>query len=227
MSAQPLSVGLKIWRARRWQAWAGRGLLALALLVSSLGMAAQPVRAATASATPPACAQSYIVVTGDTLFALSQRFGVTMQLLAQTNNIVDWNKIYVAQVLCIPAAGGPVTTVTPVATVSPPATATVTATPAPAFVTPVFNIIAVKRNESVTIKASNFPANTKFDVTIGAFGTLGVGGTAITSTLSGTGAFTATYKIPAAWANTEKLAIRLQSASGYYSYNWFWNFSAP
>ena len=91
---------------------------------------------------------------------------------------------------------------------------------------PVFNITAVKRNESVTIQASNFPANTKFDVTIGAFGTLGVGGTVITSTLSGTGAFTATYKIPAAWANAERLAIRLQSAAaGYYSYNWFWNFT--
>jgi LysM repeat protein len=192
-------------------------------------MAAQPVRAAaTLAVTPPACAQSYIVVTGDTLYALSQRFGVTMQLLAQVNSIVDWNKIYVAQVLCIPAAGGPVTTTTPTVTVSAPATPTVTATPAPVFVgIPVFSIITVKRNESITIQASHFPANTKFDVTMGAFGTLGVGGTAITSTLSGTGAFTATYKIPAAWANAEKLSIRLQSAAGYYSYNWFWNFSTP
>ncbi len=225
MSAQLLFVGLNQHRAHRWRRWAGRGLLALALLVSSLGMAAQPVRAEPAQAA--ACPQPYIVVTGDTLYALSQRFGVTMQLLAQANNITDWNKIYVAQVLCIPAAGGPIVTATPVVTPSAPVTVTATPAPAPVYVgVPVFSIIAVKRNESVTIQASNFPANTKFDVLMGAFGTLGVGGTVITSTVSGTGAFTATYKIPAAWANVERMAIRLQSAAtGYYSYNWFWNFS--
>jgi hypothetical protein len=41
-------------------------------------------------------------------------------------------------------------------------------------------------------------------------------------------AFTTTYAIPAAWANADRLAIRLQSpTTGYYSYNWFWNYTAP
>ena len=41
------------------------------------------------------------------------------------------------------------------------------------------------------------------------------------------GTFTATYPIPAQLAGTPQIAIRLQSASGYYSYNWFFNATAP
>lgn len=94
---------------------------------------------------------------------------------------------------------------------------------------PTFSITAVVKNDTVTIKGSNFPANDKFTVTMGAYGTLGIGGVVVGTTDSGSGgALTATYDIPASLANSSRIAIRLQSSSsGYYAFNWFYNNNAP
>jgi len=84
------------------------------------------------------------------------------------------------------------------------------------------------KDTSVTIQTANFPPSQDFVVTMGPIGSLGVGGIVVASTNSGAGgAFTATYNIPAQLAGTAQIAIRLQSASGYYAFNWFWNFTAP
>lgn len=90
---------------------------------------------------------------------------------------------------------------------------------------PTFSIQAVVRDQSVTIKTNNFPANDTFTVTMGKFGTLGIGGTVVTTTNSGQGGiFTVTYTIPAGLQGQAKIAIRLQSpTTGYYAYNWFYN----
>lgn len=97
-----------------------------------------------------------------------------------------------------------------------------------ALVIPTFKITAVDRDNSVTIQAQNFPANDNFNVTMGAYGTLGIGGTFVVTQNSGTGSFTATYTIPAGLAGSTRIAIRLQSpTSHYYSYNWFWNYDHP
>ena len=97
-----------------------------------------------------------------------------------------------------------------------------------AIVIPTFKITAVDRDDTVTIKAVNFPANDDFKVTMGAYGTLGIGGTVVGTQNSGTGSFTATYTIPAGLAGSTRIAIRLQSpTSHYYSYNWFWNNDHP
>jgi hypothetical protein len=100
-----------------------------------------------------------------------------------------------------------------------------TATPAPVVLTPTFAITAVTAGTNVTIKTANFPAGYDFKVLIGAYGTLGVGGTEVATVNSGTGGtFTATYNIPAALASASRLAIRLQSTTGgFFAYNWFWN----
>jgi hypothetical protein len=96
------------------------------------------------------------------------------------------------------------------------------------LVIPTFKITAVDRNNSVTIKAQNFPANDVFKVRMGAYGTLGIGGVVVGTQNSGSGSFTATYTIPGSLAGSTKIAIRLQSpTSGYYSYNWFWNNDYP
>jgi hypothetical protein len=98
----------------------------------------------------------------------------------------------------------------------------------PALVIPTFTITAVDEDDTVSIKAQNFPAGDSFKVTMGLFGTKGVGGVFVTNQNSGTGSFTATYDIPASLAGLNQIAIRLQSpTSGYYSYNWFWNNDAP
>jgi LysM repeat protein len=42
---------------------------------------------------------------GDTLFAIAQRYGVTVEALARVNNITNINRLEVGQVLTIPGEG--------------------------------------------------------------------------------------------------------------------------
>lgn len=115
--------------------------------------------------------------------------------------------------------GGP--TVTPSAT---PTAGPTTTGPVAGYVgIPTFSISSVVKDQSVTISAVNFPPGQTFTVRMGAFGTMGIGGTTITTFNSGNGgSFTATYPIPAAIAGSAQLAIRLETGY-YYAYNWFWN----
>lgn len=93
---------------------------------------------------------------------------------------------------------------------------------------PLIFIQTVDKDVSVTITGSNFPADQTFTVRMGAFGTMGIGGTIVGTKDPASGsAFTATYTIPAALAGASKIAIRLESPQGYYSYNWFYNAPAP
>lgn len=52
--------------------------------------------------TPQPVAQTYTVVPGDTLFRLALRFGVNIVDLANANNITNYNRIFIGQVLTIP-----------------------------------------------------------------------------------------------------------------------------
>jgi hypothetical protein len=130
------------------------------------------------------------------------------------------------------AIAGP--TATPAATATPGGpTATPSATPTagPTSSVPVagyvgiptFSIASVVKDQSVTISGVNFPPGQTFTVRMGAFGTMGIGGTTIATFNSGAGgSFTATYPIPAALAGGLQIAIRLETGY-YYAYNWFWN----
>jgi len=90
---------------------------------------------------------------------------------------------------------------------------------------PYFYITAVMVDQTVTIQAYNFPANDTFRVTMGYYGSYGIGGVVAGFTNSGGGgSFTATYDIPSTLSGQYRIAIRLQSpTSGYYAYNWFYN----
>jgi LysM repeat protein len=85
-----------------------------------------PAGSSAPPATPGAPASGetiYTVRTGDTLSALSRRFGVSMMTIAQMNGIVNPSLIYIGQKLVIP--GGtvpPTTTPTPTAVPEPEAT---------------------------------------------------------------------------------------------------------
>lgn len=93
-----------------------------------------------------------------------------------------------------------------------------------AWTIPTFSIVSVSKDVSVTIQTANFPASQTFTVRMGAYGTRGIGGTVVATTDSGAGGyFTATYSIPAGLAGSYKIAIRMDSPQGYYSYNWFVN----
>ena len=58
-----------------------------------------PASVRAAQAAPAPAAQTYTVVSGDTLSGIASRFGTTYQVLAALNGIFDPNKIYPGQVL--------------------------------------------------------------------------------------------------------------------------------
>lgn len=91
---------------------------------------------------------------------------------------------------------------------------------------PLFNILSVGKDDSVTIRTANFPANTTFTATMGPMGTRGINGTVVGTVNSGSGgSFDATFPIPAGLKGSYQISIRLQSSGPfpYFSYNWFYN----
>ncbi|MED4038090.1 LysM domain-containing protein [Niallia taxi] len=52
--------------------------------------------------TPSTPAKSYTIAAGDTLSAISQRYGVSVSAIADANNIQNVNQIYAGQRLIIP-----------------------------------------------------------------------------------------------------------------------------
>ncbi len=112
----------------------------------------------------------------------------------------------------------------PVTAATATSTAGATATATPAKGIPTFSIVKVVKGTSVTIHTSNFPAAQTFTARMGKYGTYGIGGTVVGTTDSGSGgAFDVTYTIPAALAAEARIAIRLDSPQGYFSFNWFDN----
>ncbi len=102
--------------------------------------------------------------------------------------------------------------------------------PAPVYTgTPTFTICGVVQNQTVTIKTKDFPPNQSFQITMGAFGTQGIGGYQVGTLNSGTGGqLTATYTLPPQLIGVGQIAIRAQTAHAYpyFAYNWFYNTTA-
>jgi hypothetical protein len=89
---------------------------------------------------------------------------------------------------------------------------------------PTFTIMSVVPGESVTIRTYNFPPAQAFTVRMGPYGTYGMNGEIVGTTDSGAGgSFDATYSIPAGLKTADAIAIRMDSAAGFYAYNWFTN----
>jgi len=124
------------------------------------------------------------------------------------------------------ATAGPTPTTGPTATTGQTATPGPTSTPVPYYSGyPTMSIASVVKDSSVTLNAYNFPVNQTLNVRMNYFGTLGASGTIVTTVNSGsTGSFSGTYTIPASLVGQVKIAIRIETANGYYyAYNWFWN----
>jgi hypothetical protein len=109
-------------------------------------------------------------------------------------------------------------------------TATPPPTPGPVYTgVPTFRVCGVVQNSTVTIKTDNFPPNQTFTVTMGPFGTQGIGGYTVGTINSGAGgALTVTFSIPTQLAGVSRIAIRAQTAHAapFFAYNWFWNSTA-
>lgn len=104
-----------------------------------------------------------------------------------------------------------------------------------ASITPAFaaapdtSIIAVVKNESVTIQTSDFPANHTFHVLLGYNGTQGINGYLVSKITTGEGgSFLAKFYIPNELTGEDVIAIRFESVteSKYFTYNWFYNDTA-
>jgi hypothetical protein len=92
---------------------------------------------------------------------------------------------------------------------------------------PSFTISSVVKDSMVSVFAKDFPAGQTFTVRMGEYGTAGVGGIVVSTTDTGKGGdFTATYTVPDALKGTEAISIRMDSPSGYYAFNWFYNSSS-
>jgi hypothetical protein len=92
---------------------------------------------------------------------------------------------------------------------------------------PSFTISSVVKDSMVSVFAKDFPAGQTFTVRMGEYGTAAVGGIVVSTTDTGKGGdFTATYTVPDALKGTEAISIRMDSTSGYYAFNWFYNSSS-
>lgn len=173
-------------------------LAALSIALSATAFPAIHAQAAT-------CTRYHQVRAGESLFGIGLTYGVTWRYLAEINNLANPGRIFAGQQLCVSQDG--------------------TTNPPPATRTPSFRVSSVVADKTVTIQGTNFPANDKFKVFIGRFGTAGIGGVRVVTIKTGAGgSVNATVNIPAEFAGVSRLAIRLQSPlTGNFMYSWFYN----
>ncbi|MGW8250442.1 MAG: hypothetical protein ACWGO1_07345 [Anaerolineales bacterium] len=91
---------------------------------------------------------------------------------------------------------------------------------------PYIEILAVDKNDAVTIRAYNLPKYDTFAVLENYMGTRGKSGVQVGTLKSGANSeVTQTYSIAEAFRGQKRIAIRIQSTtgSGYFAYNWFYN----
>jgi len=89
---------------------------------------------------------------------------------------------------------------------------------------PTITILSVTQNDQVAIRTQDFPSDTKFFVQMGKIGTTGLDGILVeTFNSKKGGSITVTFDIPKELHGEKQIAIRLESKTGYYSYNWFDN----
>lgn len=89
---------------------------------------------------------------------------------------------------------------------------------------PSFEVVSVRADELVTIRTKDFPANTLFTIRMDRSGNNAVDGIVVGELNSGLGgAFEASFRIPAELRGMQTISVRLESASGYFAYNWFNN----
>jgi LysM repeat protein len=158
------------------------------------------------SAQAASCTAYHTVQKGETLYMIGLKYNLTWDKLVSWNALSNPNKIYTGQKLCVAISGAPDKKANKI---------------------PQFTIQSVVQGKRVTIVTQHFPAHQTFEVRMGKYGTLGVKGILVQTVKSGSGgSLTYTFKIPKALRDANRIAIRLESpASGYYSYNWFYNLS--
>jgi hypothetical protein len=89
---------------------------------------------------------------------------------------------------------------------------------------PTFDVTSVEKDVKITIQTKNLPANQTFTVRMGKIGTRGVGGEVVGTFDSETGGSKSfSFNIPDSLKGQKLIAVRFDSPSGYYAFNWFTN----
>lgn len=182
--------------------------LAIIILIGGTGVVVQPVQAA-------GCTRYHTVRAGESLSWIGRYYGVSWPHLAQINNIPPPYTIYPGQRICITGTGGTGGVVPPY---NPSAYWS-------------YQVTKVVMNTSVSIRTYNFPDNTLFKVEMGR----NVGGKGEWRNVGdldsgGGGTFNAHYNIPAEFAGTPSLVLRLtkvrkDGSMGTYVDRWVTNAS--
>lgn len=90
---------------------------------------------------------------------------------------------------------------------------------------PSFTITSVEMDKSITVQGVGFPKDTEYDILMGVYGTMGMGGVKTASQKTGAkGDFKATYTIPEDFKGAYMISVRMESAASiHYAYNYFYN----
>lgn len=174
-------------------------LLVLVILIGGSGFSAQPAQAAS-------CTYYHTVRAGESLSWIGRYYGVNWLYLAQINHVAPPKYIiYPGQVLCIAYGGQNIA----------PVVNTVWS----------YSVVKVDRDTSVRIRTSNFPDNVLFEVSIGRPAGKSYEWIKVADLDSDRGgAFSKTFNIPAQFAGTHQLVIRVtQPKKGVSVKRWFSN----
>lgn len=192
-----------------------KSLIFSIILITTLGLLLIPSGSAAAQS---GCTQTHTVQTGENLYRIGLRYGVSWITLAQWNNLSNANLVYIGQVLCV---SGP----SPTTPTTPGTGGPVVVRPGNPFgptTEPRAYFPAVTLGTSFELRGYNFPPNSQ--VTIG-LTTLGNQPYTpyYTATTSATGEFYVLINIPSSLVNASTIAVEARTASGYYARNWFYN----
>lgn len=175
-------------------------LIMVAVLLGATGFTAQPALAS-------GCSYYHTVQYGQSLSGIARYYGAYWPYLAQINHIAPPRyKIYPGQVLCI--AFGGYSYQNPY---YPPNNAYPTYPTASNYVTNwSFTVVAVQPNSTVSIRTYNFPSNVLFKAKMGRKSGGNLEWKDLPNVDSGSGgSFEVTFNIPAEFANTNQLVVRL------------------
>jgi LysM repeat protein len=140
------------------------------------------------------CTEYYTVKRGDTLSKIARAYGVSWTWLAEVNNLSNPNKLYAGQVLCVEVDGDD----------SPP--------DQPGGVDPALTVLAVSRNESVTVGMEDFPPYDRYNVFMYEYGDDPDHGILIDKVDTGNGGYQKiVFDIPWELQGLARLTLRMES----------------
>jgi hypothetical protein len=198
--------------------------LAVAIAASIFVGAPTPSLADTA----PKCPVHEVVKTGDNLFRIGLKYGVSWTVLQRLNGIHDPNRIYPGQIVCLPndakVANPPINVPVPSVPPAPPPPATSFMPPAGVYPTIAFSTYVAGPGDTITITGKNFPGPRTVDIFITPAGTDYPKTTSGTASIAADGTLSASFTLPADAGGValrgRYLTILVRDAqSGYYGFN--------